>query len=173
MNNIFTTTRPVEFVPMHTDLRNWRFLGMEMEALGTRLDAAREALSRAKSKWSRWYWTETLERLMLQWRSMPARCLIVPDGFVDADLCGQLHLSGTAVLHAVGDPRLIVPAALNQPHRHRLDAYGLPLPEHTATIEDECLVVRGPAGIATGPLGTETAIGARIDADGFIVPAHD
>lgn len=72
MNNIFATTRPVEFVPMHTDLRNWRFLGMEMEALGTRLDAAREALSRARSDWSRWYWTETLERLMLQWRSMPA-----------------------------------------------------------------------------------------------------
>ena len=71
MNNIFATTRPVEFVPMHTDLRNWRFLGMEMEALGTRLDAAREALSRARSDWSRWYWTETLERLMLQWRSMP------------------------------------------------------------------------------------------------------
>jgi hypothetical protein len=103
----------------------------------------------------------------------PARCLIVPDGFVDADLCGQLHLSGTNVLHGIGDPRLIVPAALNQPHHHRLDAYGLPLPEHTATIEDERLVVRGPAGIATGPLGTETAIGARIDADGFVVPAHD
>ncbi len=45
---------------------------MEMEALGTRLDAAREALSRARSDWARWYWTETLERLMLQWRSMPA-----------------------------------------------------------------------------------------------------
>ena len=45
---------------------------MEMEALGTRLDAARDALSRARSDWSRWYWTETLERLMLQWRSMPA-----------------------------------------------------------------------------------------------------
>ena len=45
---------------------------MEMEALGTRLDAAREALSRARSDWSRWYWTETLDRLMLQWRSMPA-----------------------------------------------------------------------------------------------------
>ena len=72
MNNIFATTRPIEFVPMHTDLRNWRFLGMEMEALGTRLDAARDALGRARSDWSRWYWTETLERLMLQWRSMPA-----------------------------------------------------------------------------------------------------
>jgi hypothetical protein len=71
MNNIFATTRPVEFVPMQTDLRNWRFLGMEMEALGTRLDAAREALSRAKNDWARWYWTETLDRLMLQWHSMP------------------------------------------------------------------------------------------------------
>jgi hypothetical protein len=71
MNNIFATTRPVEFVPMQTDLRNWRFLGMEMEALGTRLDAARESLARAKTDWARWYWTETLDRLMLQWRSMP------------------------------------------------------------------------------------------------------
>jgi hypothetical protein len=56
---------------MHTDLRNWRFLGMEMEALGNRLDAARAALSRARTEWARWYWTETVDRLMLQWRSMP------------------------------------------------------------------------------------------------------
>jgi hypothetical protein len=71
MMNIFATTRHIEFVPIQGDLRNWRFLGMEMEALGTRLDAAREALSRAKTDWARWYWTETLDRLMLQWRSMP------------------------------------------------------------------------------------------------------
>ena len=71
MINIFSNNQSVEFVPMHTDLRNWRFLGMEMEALGTRLDAARAALSRARSDWSRWYWTETVDRLMLQWRSMP------------------------------------------------------------------------------------------------------
>ena len=57
---------------MHTDLRNWRFLGMEMEALGTRLDAARAVLASAKTDWARWYWTETIDRLMLQWRSMPA-----------------------------------------------------------------------------------------------------
>ena len=72
MNNIFATARPVEFVPMHTDLRNWRFLGMEMEALGTRLDAARASLASAEKDWARWYWTETIDRLMLQWRSMPA-----------------------------------------------------------------------------------------------------
>ena len=84
MNNIFATTRPVEFVPMHTDLRNWRFLGMEMEALGTRLDAARAALSRARTDWARWYWTETLARLMLQWRHLvplhdsDARMSVIP-----------------------------------------------------------------------------------------------
>ena len=72
MNNIFANTRPIEFVPMHTDLRNWRFLGMEMEALGVRLDAARAVLASAKTDWARWYWTETVDRLMLQWRSMPA-----------------------------------------------------------------------------------------------------
>ncbi|MGI9117549.1 MAG: hypothetical protein ACR2JV_07935 [Gaiellales bacterium] len=103
----------------------------------------------------------------------PARCLIVADGFVDAELCAQLHLSGTTVLHAVADPRLIAPAALNQPHRHRLDAYGLPLPGHAALIDDDRLVVRGPAGTPTGPLGTETSIGAAVDVDGFVVPAHD
>jgi hypothetical protein len=51
---------------------------MEMEAIGTRLDAARESLSRAKNDWARWYWTETIERLMLQWHSMP----ILRDGDV-------------------------------------------------------------------------------------------
>jgi hypothetical protein len=71
MKNIFAKTQKIEFVPNHTDLRNWRFLGMEMEALGTRLDAARKALSQSGTDWARWYWTETLDRLMLQWRSMP------------------------------------------------------------------------------------------------------
>ena len=102
----------------------------------------------------------------------PARCLIVPDGFVDRDLCAALHLSGTAVLHAVGDPHLLVPAALNQPHRRRIDAYGLPVPGHAAEVAAGRLVVHGPAGADAGPDGTATAIGARIDADGFVVPAH-
>jgi hypothetical protein len=70
MKNIFAKTRYTEFVPMQADLRNWRFLGMEMEALGARLDAARAALAHAQTEWARWYWTETLERLMLQWRHL-------------------------------------------------------------------------------------------------------
>jgi hypothetical protein len=40
---------------------------MEMEVLGNRLDAARAALAGVKSEWGRWYWQETIERLMLQW----------------------------------------------------------------------------------------------------------
>jgi hypothetical protein len=72
MKNIFAKQKEVEFMPVQTNLHNWRFIGMEMEALGQRLDAAREALSRANSKWSRWYWTETLDRLMIQWRHLPA-----------------------------------------------------------------------------------------------------
>lgn len=70
MNNIFATTRPVEFQPRQTDLRNWRLVGMEMEALGARLDAAREALAKSSTEWSRWYWSETIDRLMLQWRAI-------------------------------------------------------------------------------------------------------
>ena len=84
MMNIFATQRPVEFVPTQSDLRNWRFLGMEMEALGTRLDACRDALANAKSDWARWYWSETLDRLMLQWRHLvplhdgDARMTVIP-----------------------------------------------------------------------------------------------
>lgn len=84
MNNIFATARPIEFMPVQSDLRNWRFLGMEMEALGNRLDAARVALAKAKTDWSRWYWQETLDRLMLQWRHLvplhdgDARMTVIP-----------------------------------------------------------------------------------------------
>ena len=70
MNNIFAKQAPIDFESKHLDLRNWRFLGMEMEALGTRLDAAREALAASRTAWARWYWSETVDRLMLQWRHL-------------------------------------------------------------------------------------------------------
>jgi hypothetical protein len=72
MKNIFAKTQPIELVSNTASLHSWRFIGMEMEALGTRLDAARAALSQAKSEWARWYWAETLERLLLQWKHLPA-----------------------------------------------------------------------------------------------------
>ena len=84
MKNIFAKTSPVEFQSSHSDLRNWRFLGMEMEGLGTRLDAARRSLANARTDWARWYWQETLGRLMIQWRHLvplhdgDARMSIIP-----------------------------------------------------------------------------------------------
>ena len=89
MNNIFAKSRPIECEPTRGDLRNWRFLGMEMEALGRRLDAARKALSNAKTDWARWYWSETLGRLMLQWRNLvplhdgDARMSVIPRWHTD------------------------------------------------------------------------------------------
>ena len=89
MYNIFATSKPVEFVPMQTDLRNWRLVGMEMEALGTRLDAARATLSKARTDWARWYCQETIDRLMLQWRHIvpmhdsDARMTLIPKWTTD------------------------------------------------------------------------------------------
>ena len=91
MMNIFAKQHPVEFVSITSDLRNWRFLGMEMEAMGTRLDAARAALASAETDWARWYWTETLGRLMLQWRHLvplhdsDARMSVIPRWSVSYD----------------------------------------------------------------------------------------
>lgn len=70
MINIFSKTVPTEFLTIQGDLRNWRFLGMEMEALGSRLDAARKCQANARTDWARWYWSETVDRLMLQWRNL-------------------------------------------------------------------------------------------------------
>ena len=89
MYNIFATSRPIEFEPTRGDLRNWRFLGMEMEALGGRLDAARSALAGARTTWARWYWQETVDRLMLQWRLLvplhdgDARMTLIPKWTTD------------------------------------------------------------------------------------------
>lgn len=52
----------------NVDLKNYRFVGEELEALGTRLDAARAALEYATSDWARWYWKEAVDRLLFQWQ---------------------------------------------------------------------------------------------------------
>lgn len=52
-------------------MKNYRFYGEEMEALGQRLDAARTALSNAKTDWAQNYWQQNVERLLLQWRLLP------------------------------------------------------------------------------------------------------
>lgn len=59
---------PVELDP-NIVLKNYRFIGAELEALGHRIDAVRERIAESTSKWAQWYWQETLDRLMLQWRT--------------------------------------------------------------------------------------------------------
>lgn len=53
-------------------MKNYRYFGEEMEALGNRLDHARKALSEAKSDWAKNYWKQNVERLLFQWRQLPA-----------------------------------------------------------------------------------------------------
>jgi hypothetical protein len=71
MKNIFARHNIIKINAPTTDLKDYRFFGDEMEVLGTRLDAARRSLAASRNEWSRWYWQETIDRLMLQWKSLP------------------------------------------------------------------------------------------------------
>jgi hypothetical protein len=97
----------------------------------------------------------------------PARCLIVADGMIPRDLCTDLHVGGTTVLHAAADDRAAAPLLLNRPHRYRFDALGLPLPDHRAALVDGRLAIEGPA-LAGGRLGALP--GVRGGPDGFLLP---
>jgi hypothetical protein len=74
-----------------SNLHSYRYIGEEMEALGQRLDAAREALASADTAWARWFWQETLDRLLAQWRALPilhdgeAQTTIIPKWTVSYD----------------------------------------------------------------------------------------
>ena len=88
MKNIFARQQEVEFVPVQATWHSWRFIGEEMEALGRRMDAARAALAKARTDWARWYWQETLDRLMIQWRHLP----ILHDGEAKMTLLPRWHI---------------------------------------------------------------------------------
>jgi hypothetical protein len=91
MKNIFARHTTVKIDAPSTDLKNYRFFGDEMEVLGNRLDAARKSRSNCKTAWGRWYWQETVDRLMLQWQALPvlhdadAQVTIVPRWQVSYD----------------------------------------------------------------------------------------
>ncbi len=73
------------------DLRSYRFIGEEAEALGLRLDSARLALESARTPWAQHHWQQVIEQLLFQWRSLPAlhdgeaAMSIVPRWTVDYD----------------------------------------------------------------------------------------
>lgn len=54
------------------DLRSYRFIGEEAESLGRRLDSARTSLEYSTSQWAKKYWQQVIDRLLFQWRSLPA-----------------------------------------------------------------------------------------------------
>ena len=73
------------------DLRNFRFLGEEAEALGNRLDYARKSLAQSTTPWAVNHWTKIVEQLVAQWRRLPilhdgdARMSVIPRWTVDYD----------------------------------------------------------------------------------------
>ena len=85
----FTRRRSRPVTAVYTDLKSYRFFGEEAEALGNRLDAARRSLASAKTKWARNYWTQTVERLLFQWRQLP----ILHDGDAVATIIPRWHVN--------------------------------------------------------------------------------
>lgn len=67
---LFKRNTTNEIMP-EVDLRNFRFLGEEAEALGLRLDAARKSLAESTTPWAVNHWTKTVEQLVAQWRRLP------------------------------------------------------------------------------------------------------
>lgn len=78
-------------------MKSYRFLGEEAEALGNRLDHARQVLSTAKTAWAQSYWQQTVERLLFQWRQLPilhdgdAQMTIIPKWMVSYDFYERGH----------------------------------------------------------------------------------
>ena len=70
MNLISFTT--VEEGSSSINMANYRYLGDRINILGARLDAARDALARSETAWTKQYWTQVIERLTFQWRNLPA-----------------------------------------------------------------------------------------------------
>jgi hypothetical protein len=70
-------------------MKSYRFYGDEMEVLGRRLDAARQARKNSTTLWSINYWNQVAERLLTQWRQLPilhdgdAKTTIIPRWTVD------------------------------------------------------------------------------------------
>ena len=80
-------------------MKSYRFFGEEAEALGRRLDFARDSLAIAKSEWAKTYWTSVVDRLLLQWRQLPilhdadAQTTIIPRWTIDYDYYERGHLN--------------------------------------------------------------------------------
>ena len=86
---LFKRKSKASVIPADLNLRNFRFLGEEAEALGLRLDAARKSLAESTTPWAINHWTKVVEQLVAQWRRLPilhdgeAKMSIIPRWTVD------------------------------------------------------------------------------------------
>ena len=86
---LFKRKSKATVIPSDLNLRNFRFLGEEAEALGTRLDASRKSLAESTTPWAINHWTKVVEQLVAQWRRLPvlhdgeAKMSIIPRWTVD------------------------------------------------------------------------------------------
>jgi hypothetical protein len=84
-------------------MKNYRFLGEEAEVLGLRLDAARRSQAGATPAWSQNFWTQTVDRLLFQWRQLPvlhdadAQASIVPRWTVDYNYYEKSEYNGLGI----------------------------------------------------------------------------
>lgn len=53
-------------------MKSYRFFGDEAEVLGNRLDQARKRVAESNTAWAKNYWSQNVERLLFQWRQLPA-----------------------------------------------------------------------------------------------------
>ena len=86
---LFKRRSTADVIPADLNLRNFRFLGEEAEALGNRLDHARKSLAESHTPWAVNHWTKVVEQLVAQWRRLPvlhdgeAKMSIIPRWTVD------------------------------------------------------------------------------------------
>lgn len=86
-------------------MKNYRFLGDEAEILGNRLDQARLRLTQSTTAWAKNYWSQNLDRLLVQWRQMPilhdsdAQTTIIPRWTIDYDFYERAEFTG----HGIAD----------------------------------------------------------------------
>ena len=80
-------------------MKDYRFYGDEMEVLGQRLDAARKALTNAKTPWAKTQWEQTIQRLLFQWQQLPilhdadAQVTLIPRYDIDYDFYELGHMN--------------------------------------------------------------------------------
>jgi len=91
---------------VNESLRDFRLLQKESDTLGSRLDAARGCLAKAKTAWAQQYWSNAIERLVFQWRLLPAlhdaqaQMSVVPRWTIDYN---YYELSDEVVKHGFFD----------------------------------------------------------------------